>query len=499
MKKRIIGALGIAAVSLAALMAPAMADGNLRVAIPANLNTLDAAKTKLGEEYIMNFLVFSGLTEVDGKGGVKPDLAESWTKSDDQKTWTFKLRPGVKFHDGRLLEAEDVKATIQRIQDKATGSTARVNFDIVESIETPDKQTVVFKLKIPYSGFAELFGDRQVRILPRDKFDTVATSPVGTGPFIFKSFTPGDRVELVKNPDYFVAGEPKLDAVTLRIMPESAAQIAALETGDIDLVWNLPLESIDQMKKNPDVVVDATPTSTWDGLIMNAAHKPFDDKRVRKAILMTLDKPALVEVALYGQGTPTHTMIPPSHPYFNKDLPISAPDIESAKKLLAEAGYPNGFEATLYVPVGRPTRERLGIAAKELLAPIGIKVDLQRVPWDKFVKEIEGKAAFYTDGFFSRPTIDTSIYPFFHSTGSWNTQLWNYKSPEIDKVLDDARAAKTEEERAALYNKFQALAEDDPAGAIPYVLNHVNAYRKNVKGFSSSPMMWLDLRETTIQ
>jgi peptide/nickel transport system substrate-binding protein len=499
MKKRIIGALGAAAVSLVALMTPALADGTLRVAIPANLNTLDAAKTKLGEEYIMNFLVFSGLTEVDGKGGVKPDLAESWTKSDDQKTWTFKLRPGVKFHDGRLLEAEDVKATIQRVQDKATGSTARVNFDIIESIETPDKQTIVFKLKMPYSGFAELFGDRQVRILPRDKFDTVATNPVGTGPFIFKSFTPGDRVELVKNPDYFVAGEPKLDAVTLRIMPESAAQIAALETGDIDLVWNLPLESIDQMKKNPDVVVDSTPTSTWDGLIMNAAQKPFDDKRVRKAILMTLDKPALVEVALYGQGTPTHTMIPPSHPYFNKDLPISTPDIEGAKKLLAEAGYPNGFEATLYVPVGRPTRERLGIAAKELLAPIGIKVDLQRVPWDKFVKEIEGKAAFYADGFFSRPTIDTSIYPFFHSTGSWNTQLWNYKNPEIDKVLDDARAAKTEEERTALYKKFQALAEDDPAGAIPYVLNHVNAYRKNVKGFSSSPMMWLDLRETTVQ
>ncbi|MCS0504812.1 ABC transporter substrate-binding protein [Ancylobacter mangrovi] len=499
MKKRFIGALGAAAISLTALMAPAMAAGTLRVAIPSNLNTLDAAKTKLGEEYIMNFLIFSGLTEVDGKGGVKPDLAESWSKSDDQKTWTFKLRPGVKFHDGRELEAADVKASIERIKDKATGSPARVNFDIVDSIETPDKETVVFKLKIPYSGFAELFGDRQVRILPRDKFDTIATHPIGTGPFMFKSFTPGDRVELVKNPDYYVKGEPKLDAVTFRIMPESAAEIAALETGDVDLVWSLPLESIDQMKDNPDIVVDSTPTSTWDGLIMNSAKKPFDDARVRKAVLMALDKKALVEVALYGQGTPTHTMIPPSHPYYNSDIPIGAPDVEGAKKLLAEAGYPDGFEATLYVPVGRPTRERLGIAAKEMLAPVGIKVDIQRVPWDKFVKEIEGKADFYADGFFSRPTIDTSIYPFYHSTGSWNTQLWNYKNPEIDKVLDDARAAKTEDERAALYKKFQALAEDNPAGAIPYVLNHVNAYRKNVKGFHSSPMMWLDLRETTVE
>jgi len=499
MRKQFYGALGAAALGFAALTAPAMAQGTLRVAIPSNLNTLDAAKTKLGEEYIMNFLIFSGLVEVDGKGGVKPDLAESWTKSEDQKTWTFKLRPGVKFHNGRELEAEDVKATIARVMDKATGSTARVNFDIVESIETPDKSTVVFKLKIPYSGFAELFGDRQVRILPRDKLDTIASEPIGTGPFKFKAFRPGDRVELVKNPDYYIKGEPKLDAVTFRIMPESAAQVAALETGELDLVWSLPLETLDQFKKNPDVVIDSTPTSTWDGLIMNSAHKPFDDPRVRKAIAMALDKPALVEVALYGQGTPTHTMIPPSHPYYNKDIPIAAPDLEGARKLLAEAGYPNGFEATLYLPNGRPTRERLGVAAKEFLAPLGIKIELQRVPWDKFVKEIEGKAAFYTDGFYSRPTIDTSIYPWFHSAGSWNTQLWNYKNPEIDKVLDDARAAKTEEERAALYKKFQALAEEVPAGAIPYVQNHVNAFRKNVKGFSSSPMMWLDLRETTVQ
>lgn len=499
MKKMLVGAFGAAVMGWAAFASPAMAQGTLRVAIPSNLNTLDAAKTKLGEEYIMNYLIFSGLVDVDGKGGVKPDLAESWTKSDDLKTWTFKLRPGVKFHDGRELEAEDVKATIVRVMDKATGSTARVNFDIVESIDTPDKGTIVFKLKIPYSGFAELFGDRQVRIVPRDKIDTLATAPIGTGPFMFKSFRPGDRVELVKNPNYYIKGEPKLDAVTFRIMPESAAQVAALETGELDLVWSLPLESLEQFKKNKDVVIDSVATSTWDGLIMNSAHKPFDDPRVRKAVLLALDKQALVEFALYGQGTPTHTMIPPSHPYYNKDLPIGQPNIEQAKKLLAEAGFPNGFETTLYLPNGRPTRERLGVAAKEFLQQIGITVDLQRVPWDKFVKEIEGKAAFYADGFYSRPTIDTSIYPWFHSAGSWNTQLWNYKNPEIDKVLDDARAAKTEEERAALYKKFQVLAEDVPAGAIPYVQNHVNAYRKNVKGFSSSPMMWLDLRETTVQ
>ena len=481
-----------------AAVTPVQAQGTLKVALPSNLNTLDPAKTKIGEEYIINFLVYSGLTEIDRTGQVKPDLAESWTASEDQKTWTFKLRPGVKFHHGREVHAEDVKVTIERVMDKATGSTARVNFEIVDKIEAVDKETVRFTLKIPYSGFAEILGDRQTRIVPRDRLDNIASEPVGSGPFKLTAFKPGDRIELAKNPDYFVPGAPKLDGISFRIMPETAAQIAALETGAIDLVWNLPPEVIDQFKRNTKVVTDSVPTTTWDGLIMNASQKPFDDVRVRRAVALAIDKKAMVELSLFGHGTPTHTMIPPVHPYFNASLPIGT-DIAQAKKLLAEAGFPNGFETVLYVPSGRPTRERVGLGASEMLKEIGIKADLQRVPWDKFVKDIEGKAAFYTDGFYSRPTIDTSIYPWYHSTGSWNTTLWNYKNPAMDKVLDAARGAKTEEEKAKLYKEFQALALAEPAGVIPYVLNHVNAYRANVKNFNSNPMMWLDLRQTTME
>ncbi|MBO0741083.1 MAG: hypothetical protein J2P51_06630, partial [Hyphomicrobiaceae bacterium] len=229
------------------------------------------------------------------------------------------------------------------------------------------------------------------------------------------------------------------------------------------------------------------------------AQKPFDDMRVRQAVHMAIDKKALVEISLFGYGTPTHTMIPPTHPYYNTNLPIAGPDIAGAKKLLAEAGHPDGFEITLYVPSGRPTRERIGLGAAEMLKPLGIKVDLQRVPWDKFVKDIEGKAALYTDGFYSRPTIDTSIYPWYHSNGSWNTTLWNYKNPKMDQVLDAARAAKSDGERAKYYTEFQALAVSEPAGVIPYVLSHTNAYGPKVKGFKSHPMMWLDLRQTTVQ
>lgn len=497
--RRVIGmAVALVAVCIAWVQ-PSWGAGTLKVAVPSNLNTLDPAKTKIGEEYIVNFLVFSGLTEIDRNGKTIPDLAERWTASDDLKTWTFYLRKGVKFHHGRDVDAQDVITTVQRIQDKATGSVTRVNFEVIDKMEAVDASTVRFTLKAPYAGLADIFSDRQARIVPRDKLDTLAREPIGSGPFKFKSFVPGDRVELEKFAGYYVPGVPQLDQVVLRIMPESAARAAALETGEVDLVWDLPLESIDQFKKNPNFVVDSVATSTWDGIIMNGAHKPFDDRRVRRAVLLAVDKPAMVELALFGQGTPTHTMIPPGHPFYNNDIKIGKPDLVTARKLLAEAGYPNGFDVTLYTPVGRPTRERAGLAMREMLKPLNVRVDIQRVPWDKFINEIEGKAAFYADGFYSRPTIDSSTYPWFHSNGSWNTTLWNYKNAEMDRVLDAARAARTEAELAADYKKFQVLALEDPPGVIAYVLNHVNAYRKNVKGFQSSPMMWLDLRKVTVQ
>lgn len=498
MRKALVTLALATAVIALTLATPVSAQGTLKVALPSNPNTLDPAKTKIGEEYIINFLVYSGLTELDAGGKVQPGLAESWMASEDQKTWTFKLRTGVKFHDGREFDSEDAKTTIARVMDRATGSTARVNFDIVSSIDTPDKYTVVFNLKIPYSGFADILGDRHTRIVPKDKLATIASIPVGTGPFQLVEFKPGDRIELKKNLGYYVPGTPKLDGIVFWIMPETAARVAAIDTGAIDLVWDLPPEIIDQLKSNTKVVLDSVPTSTWDGLIMNAAQKPFDDIRVRHAIAVTVDKKALTDLALFGYGTPTHTMIPPASPYFNDKISTKV-DIAQAKKLLAEAGFANGFETTIYIPSGRPTRERLGLGAAEMLKAIGIKVDVQRVPWDKFVKEIEGKAAFYTDGFYSRPTLDTSIYPWYHSTGSWNSTLWNYKNVEMDKTLDAARAAKSDDERSRLYKEFQQRAVDEPAGVIPYVLNHTNAYRTNVKGFKSSPMMWLDLTQTTLQ
>jgi peptide/nickel transport system substrate-binding protein len=496
MRKLLATALSFAIV---AGSSPAVSqESTLRVAIPSTLNTLDPAKTKIGEEYIFIFLVYSGLTELTATGEVLPDLAESWEANDDFSEWTFFLRQGVTFHDGSAFDAEDVRATIERIMDPATASTARVNFQIVDDIVVVDDHTIRFSLSQSYAGFPELMGDRHVRIVPSELSESLAAEPIGTGPYRLREFQPGNRVVLERFEDYYNEDLPNMDTIILQIIPERSTQFAALQTGEVHLLWDITPEMILEHREASGIVIDSVPTSTWDGLIMNANQPPFDDQRVRLAVSLAVDKRALTEIALFGTGTPTLTMIPPSHPFYNDDIEIGVPDLERSRQLLAQAGYPAGFDITLYVPAGRPTRERLGLGAAEMLGQVGIRVEIQRVPWDRFVTEIEGHAPFFTDGFYSRPTIDASIYPWYHSQGSWNSQLWHYGNEEMDAVLEAARAAGSNEERREHYREFQRLAVAYPAGIIPYVLNHANAYTDRLQNFNSHPMMWLDLRSVNL-
>lgn len=485
---------------LMAILAAAPAGAaTLKFGVPANPVKLDPAKQNIGEEYLPGFLIFNGLTTKDRSMAVQPDLAERWESSADLLTWTFYLRKGVRFHHGRELDSEDVLSSLKRVLDPATGSPARVNLQVIDKMEAVDKHTVRFRLTIPYAGFADIFTERQAKIVPRDRVETLMTQPIGTGPFKFKEFIPGDHLTLVKNPDYWEKGLPLLDEIVMRIIPESSVAMTALEAGDIQLYWNAPLEALERLKRNAALVVDEVPTTSWDAVMMRNDQPPFNDVRVRQALFHSLDKEQLAKAAVFGHGSVTHTPIPPGHPFFNKGLKSLPRDIGKAKQLLAQAGHPNGLDLKLYIPEGRPTRERLGIAVKELATPAGFRIELQRVPWDKFVADIEGKAPFFIDGFFSRPTVDTSIYPWYHSTGSWNPRTWHYKNARVDELLDQARRTLSDQEAKKLYDEFQKIIVEEGPSLVAYVLTHVTAYPKQLKGFRSHPMMWLDLKRASIE
>jgi len=497
--RKLVALLTLAFVLLAMPVSSGRAQGTLRVALGTTLSQLDPAKTTIGDEYVYVHLVFNGLSRIDRDMTVKPDLAESWTASDDLKIWTFKLRQGVKFHHGRVLDANDVVATIKRILDPATGSRARTNLSMVDKVTAVDPQTVRFDLNISYAGFADVFADRQMRIVPKDKLNELSTNPIGTGPFRFKSWSPGDRLELVKNPDYFEQGLPKLDGVTLRILPESATRMVALESGAVDIVWSMPYESVEKFKNHPTARIDSVSTPTWDGVILNNARPPFNDVRVRQALALTVDKAAIVELALFGQGDPTFSPIPPSHPYFNRSLKFNPPDIAKAKKLLAEAGYPNGFDVSMQVPQEREQRVRVGVAVRDMARAAGIRINIERVPFASYTANVAGKAQMFVDGYFARPTIDTATYAFYHSTGSWNDQLWHYKDARIDQLLDEARKTNDEGARKAIFEKFQAIVEETVPGLVAYSAAHVNGVSKKVEGFRSTPMQWLELKRVSLK
>ncbi len=486
------------ALALPSLRAAHAAAGVLRIGVGASLARLDPLLTTIGDEYIYNNLLFNGLTRMAEDLSVQPDLAESWAYSDDLRRWTFRLHRGVKFHDGREMTADDVVALFERLLDPANAAPSRSNYDMVGRVSAADPYTVVFELTSPYGGFADILSDRQVKIVPRGSAAQLASHPIGTGPFRFVSYTPGDRLVMARNPDYFEPGMPKLAGVELRIIPEMSVKIAALQAGDIDVLWDLPLEQVKPLSGRSGLRIDSVPTASWDAAVMNNLTPPFNDPKVRLAFQMAVDKADVVELTLFGQGVPTISPIPPTHPFYARDLAIPPADPAAARRLLAEAGHPNGLSVPIIVPVGRPVRERLGVTLQQLAKPGGFDLQVQRVPFSSYDAEVSGKAPLYIDGYFARPTIDTSTYPFLHSNGSWNAKLWHYSDARVDAALTSARLSGDASVQKMQYIAMQTALNANPAGFFAYAVNFACAYRTSVGGVRTHPMRWFDLRSATV-
>ena len=491
-RRRLIGS----SMALPILHAPAAraAGAVLRIGIGNTLATLDPLLTTLGDEYLYDNLVFNGLTRMREDLSIEPDLAESWSASPDLKRWTFRLRRGVTFHDGTPMAAEDVVALFRRLLDPASSAPVRSQYDMIGAVSAPDAATVVFELTLPYGGFAEILSDRQVKITPRAAVRQLATHPIGTGPFKFVSYTPGDRLVLGANPDYFEPGMPRLAGVELRVIPEMSVKIAALQAGDIDIVWDLPLDQVKTLAAQGELRVDSVPTASWDGAIMNNQVPPFDNPKVRQAFHLAVDKKDVVELTLFGEGVETISPIPPTHPFYARDAVLPKTDPAAARRLLAEAGHPDGVKLAIIVPVGRPIRERLGVTLQQLARPGGFDLQVQRMPYSSYPAEVSGKAPLSVDGFFARPTIDTSTYPFLHSAASWNEKLWHYRNPAVDQALEAARLSAEVAVQKASYIAMQEALVADPASFFAYAVNFACAYRSTVSGVKTHPMRWFDLR-----
>ena len=483
-------------IALGFTLSSAAAETVLRVAANTPVRSLDPAKYSLGAiEYNYSLLVYSRLTYFDDKLNVIPDLAESWESSPDQKVWTFHLRKGVKFHNGREVEAQDVIDVYKRIADPANGSLILASIKIAAKIEALDKYTVRFTLSIPYSAWPAITASFQAAILPRDGFDTITTKPIGSGPYKFVSYDPNGSMILRKNPDYFEPGLPKIDRIEFRIIPDFSTAVAALERGELDIVWGLPPEYMDKLANSKVAKVSEVPTGTWMMFGMNEQIPPFENPKVRQAIFKLVDKPTVTDVALFGHGTPTNTPLPPFHPFYDKAIPIQKADPEGAKKLLAEAGFSKGLTLALWMPAQQTLLERMGVALLDTAKLANVTIEIHSVPEDQF------RAAprqMTINNFSARTTPDTMLYEWYHSTGSWNMSNWHYKNPEIDQILDAARQTSDVNEQKRLYTRFQEIASTDGPGVVVFVSNHAEGVSNKVQGFTASPIGVLNLKNVTL-
>ncbi|MCD6072866.1 MAG: transporter substrate-binding protein, partial [Microvirga sp.] len=315
---------------------------------PPSLDPTAEAAAAVDEVVYAN--LFEGLVRIGPKGEVQPALAESWTVSDDGKVYEFRLRTGVKFHDGTDFNAEDAKFSLDRARDEKSTNAQKTLFAAIESVEATDPATLKVTLKNPQGSFLYNMGWGDAVIVAPESADGNKTKPIGTGPFRFEAWAKGSSITLVRNPDYW--GEAvALEKAEFRIIPDAAAAVPAILSGDVHAFPNMPAgDALPQIQADPrfEVVIGATEGETV--LSTNNKKPPFDNLKVRQAIAHTIDRQAIIAAGSSGYGVPIGSHFSPANEAY-VDLTGTYPyDLDKARSLLKEAGFENGFKATLKLP-----------------------------------------------------------------------------------------------------------------------------------------------------
>ncbi|MDH2399956.1 ABC transporter substrate-binding protein [Bradyrhizobium sp. SSUT18] len=455
------------------------------VCTPGEPNVLTAAIVQTGQVQTISAKIFDGLVRYGDDFKLEPELATSWTVSDDGKEIRFNLRPNVRWHDGQPFTSADVKYTYENVWLKIH-PRARATFAAVEALETPDPLTVVFKLRNPSGVILGALNAVELTVLPRHLYEgtDVLTNPhniepIGTGPFRFKEWVRGDKIVLERNPDYWDTGKPYLDQVVYRVIPDATARYAAFETGAIQLGMLSPISinDVERAQKSDAVRVEFKGYEWLGSAIVaefNVRKPPFDDVRVRRAVAHSIDLNALSKVTTRGFTKPGTSPVLSSQPkfYAGERLPFYAFDRAAAERLLDEAGYPrkgNGarFAITLdWLPFGE-NFQRFGEFIRQALKPVGIDVTLRNQDLPQFFRRVYSLNDFdfivsHRAGF-GDPQI--GIDRIFWSKAILKDVPWSngsgYSSPEMDRLIEGAHLAATEEQRIEFYKQVQIQAQTD--------------------------------------
>ncbi|MES2188042.1 MAG: ABC transporter substrate-binding protein [Pseudomonadota bacterium] len=460
---------------------------------------------------VISASIFDGLVRYDKDFKPQPQLAESWTESKDGKTVTFRLRRGVKWHDGQPFTSADVQYSLLEVVKKIhpRGSST---FGKVVAVDTPDDYTVVLRLDGPSVViWAALFGT-ETQIVPKHLYagtNVMANpwnaKPVGTGAFVFKEWVRGSHVILERNPNYWDAGKPHLDKIVFKFIPDAGARAAALENGELHYAVTNPVpeSDVDRLRKNPQLVVD---TKGWEApapmffVDFNMERPQFKDVRVRRAFAHALDRKALADNIWYGLATPAQGPVPSyQKQFFKPGLPQYEYDPARAEKLLDEAGVKRGADGVrlrinhLVSPYG-PVYQRAGEYFRQQLGKVGVEITLVNYDLPTWIRKM------YTDYDFDTAAGWYSAYPdpqigverrYWSKNirkGSVSSNACRYASPEMDRIIEAIHDEVNPAKRKALIGDMQTLAQVDVPSINLLELNFYAVYSKRLQGLREGPL-----------
>ncbi|QDI77775.1 MULTISPECIES: ABC transporter substrate-binding protein [Leisingera] len=451
---------------------------------PPHLDPTSAAAQAIDSVVYTN--IFEGLTRFMGDGSVVPGLAESWEISEDGTVYTFKLRQGVTFHDGSAMDAEDVKFSLDRARAEDSTNAQKALFDGIASVEAVDPQTVRITLEAPNGSllFNLAWGDAV--IVAPESIEGIKTNPVGTGAYTFQEWVQGDRITLARNPDYW-GDQPALASATFKFISDPTAAFAAMMAEDIDAFDNFPApENLPQFEADPrfQVLVGSTEGETI--LSINNKQPPFDDIRVRQAVAHAIDRQAIIDGAMFGYGTPIGTHFAPHHPAYKDLTGKSAHDPEQAKALLAEAGFPEGFETTLHLPPPSYARRGGEIIAAQLAA-VGIKAEIINVEWAQWLESVfNGKSFGLTIVSHTEP-MDIGIY-------ARPEYYFQYDSKALQELMNRLTATTGPDSRTALLQDAQEMIAADYVNGYLFQLAKLGVAKAGLQGlWENAPTAAIDL------
>lgn len=467
-----------------------------------DLRTFDPVYQKMMLEGAVMGLIQEPLTFYDTDQNLVPRLALSWETPDDCMTWIFHLRPNVRFHDGTPFNAEAVKFHFDRHLDPETASQKTERLKDIESIEVHDELTVVFHFKTPNCLFPESIRDPYGQIVSPTAVkkwgnDAYGRHAVGTGPYILEEFQPDLVARMRKNLDYWNADAYSIEHVEFRPVRENTTRLILLEQGALDMA-EIYWAHVDTAKHIADVEVQSVPTLSIRYIGFNTKKPPFDDVRVRHAANYAVDKKALVQYILFGVGTPAISPLAPVMPAYNPDVTPYDYDPGKAGRLLAEAGYPNGFDCDLWT-MESGTYRAVAEAVVEYLRKVGIRARMitydSAVYWDKFDEYLapdggeyptkKGAFDIYIGGWTGGESAYSTLFPLFIAHSFHNSSF--YDNPEVNDLLNSLKAMPDENKRNGIYKELQMRIVDDAPWIFAYHGQLVYGVRPRVKGFRVSP------------